>query len=149
MALFDVLFEFSDAQDIFTSTASKSATNTIDMQAADLEMGAGEPVWLNIRTSTTFAGAGTASFSLVNDVNATIDGSSVIMLSTALFAIGSAQLTVGGWALRTPLPNDFDSDRFIGVICTCSGAMTAGAIDAWLDHGSISTYGTQVSTSNI
>lgn len=149
MALFDVLFEFADAQAIYTGTGSKSATNAIDMQAADLEMGAGEPVWLNIRCSTTFAGAGTATFLLVNDTNATIDSSSVTVLSTAAFAISSAQLTAGGWILRTPLPNDFDSDRYVGVLCTCSGAMTAGSVDAWLDHGAISTYGTQVSTSNI
>jgi hypothetical protein len=153
MALFDVLFEFSDADVqtiIATGTGTLSTTNVIDMQATDLEMGAGEPVWLNIRTATQFAGAGNITFALVNDTNATIDSGSVKVLTTETMAIATdARLAPGGWILRTPLPNDFDSDQYVGVVCVSSGASSAGAVDAWLDHGSISTYKTQVSTSNI
>jgi hypothetical protein len=148
MALYDVLFEFADAQAIYTGTGDKAATNCIDMQASDLEMGAGTPIWLNIRVSTAFAGAGTATFKLVNDTNATIDGSSKIILATRAFAITEID-AAGDWVIRAPLPTDFDFEQYIGVLCTCSGAMTAGSVDAWLDHGPQSSYDTQVTTSNI
>lgn len=148
MALFDIMFEFSDAQDIFTGTATKAATNVIDMQASDLEMGAGEPIWLNIRVTTAFAGAGTATFKLVSDTDATMDASSIESLQTEPFAITSID-AAGDWVYRGPIPVDFDRNQYVGLVCTCSGNMTAGAIDAWLDHGSQSSYDTQVSTSNI
>lgn len=148
MALFDVMFEFADAQSIFSATATKAATNVIDMQAADLEMGAGEEMWLNIRVTTAFAGAGTATFSLVSDTDATMDANSIESLSTEPFAITDID-AAGDWIYRGPIPVDYDRNRYVGVVCTCSGAMTAGSVDAWLDNGSQSSYDTQVSTSNI
>jgi hypothetical protein len=161
MALYDVMFEFSDAQSIFSATATKAASNVIDMQASDLEMGAGEPIWLNIRVTTAFAGAGTATFKLVCDTDATMDSSSIEIIQTEPFAITDID-AVGDWIYRGPLPNDFDRERYVGLVCTCSGAMTAGSIDAWLDHGPQSSFDTawldhgpqssfdtQVSTSNI
>ena len=148
MAIFDALFEFADNGRMYSSSTVYAAANCIDMQISDLEMGAGEPIWLNIRVSTAFAGAGTATFALVGDTNATIDGSSVVVLSTKAFAITEID-AIGDWVYRGPLPNDFDANQYIGVICTCSGAMTAGSVDAWLDHGPQSSYDTQVTTSNI
>ena len=148
MALFDLMFEFADAARMWTGTGAYAAANVLDMQASDLEMGAGEPLWLNIRVTTAYAGAGTATFSLVSDTDATMDANSIESLSTEPFAITDID-AAGDWVFRGPIPLDYDRNQYVGVICTCSGAMTAGSCDIWLDHGSQSSYDTQVSTSNI
>ncbi len=144
MALYDVMFEFSDAQAI---TTDANSTNVIDMQAADLEMGSGTPIWLNVRVNTTFAGGTSLIVSLYAHTAA-----STIESGTQIIASGSflqAALTAGAWILRVPLPADFDTARYVGLHYDDTGAFTAGAVDAWLDHGSQSSYDTQVSTSNI
>ena len=151
MAIFDAGFEFLDDEDMFTTSGTTigATAKTLDWQAADLEMGAGEPVWLNIKVGTSlYAGAGTAEFRLLADTAAGgQDSSSQVVLSSGTRTI--AQLTAGAWVLRVPLPVDVDKERYLGVGCVCSGAMTGGSIDAWLDHGSQSSFDTQVSTSNI
>jgi hypothetical protein len=144
MALLDALFEFSDNQ---TVTSTAAATNVLDMQAADLEMGAGNPVYLNIRVGTAYSGGTSVTFALVNEVDATIDGSSVVVWQSP--AIVVANLTAGAWVKRMALPVDFDSDRYIGLYYTVVGSPSAGTINAWLDHGPQSSYDTQVSASNI
>ena len=156
MAIFDAMLEFSDEQALGTASAATAATNVIDMQASDLEMGAGEPLWFNCRvgnialaaTSGSTAGAVALQVDLVNDVNATIDGSSIVTLSKSFTEAG---LTKGAWLLRVPLPYDFDSNQYVGVLYTVTGddLGDAGTLNCWIDSGSQSSYDTQVSESNI
>jgi hypothetical protein len=153
--MFDAMFEFSDNQDISQAQGSVASTNTLDWQAADLEMGAGEPIWLNVRIGTAFAevegatnGASTLVVALCNDSVDPIDGSSTVLYQTR--ALPETALTARAWVLRMPLPVDVDSDRILGLYYTIGGATSAvGTIDAWLDHGPQSSYDTQVSASNI
>ena len=146
MALFDALFEFSDNQAI---TASAAATNVIDMQAADLEMGAGQPMYLNVRVGgTAFDSAaddGTLTVALVSDTDATIDGSSIVTIQTK--AVAEATLVAGEWVTRVSLPVNFDDNRYVGLYYTVAGSgdFTAGTIDAWIDNGPQSSFDTQVS----
>ena len=145
MAIFDAMFEFSDAQAI---TASAQSTNVIDMQAADLEMGAGNPVYLNVRVGPDdFAGGTSLAVTLYAHTAATSieSGTAVIATGTIL----QAALTAGAWILRVALPVDFDTARYVGLYYTDTGNFSAGAINAWLDHGPQSSYDTQVSPSNI
>ena len=156
MAIFDAMLEFSDEQALGTASAATAATNVIDMQASDLEMGAGEPLWFNCRvgnialaaTSGSTAGSCALQVDLVNDVNATIDGSSIVKLSKSFT---EADMTKGAWLLRVPLPYDFDSDQYVGVLYTVTGddLGDAGTLNCWIDSGSQSSYDTQVSESNI
>lgn len=151
MALFDALFEFSDNQAI---TGDIAATHNIDMQAADLEMGAGTPIYLNIRCGTTFdsgTDAATLVISLVNDSVVPIDVSSIKVLSTRALAVGDPELTAGG-TISFSLPVDFDWDRQVGIWYEVGGGenFTAGNLDAWWGNASISSsYDTQVASSNI
>jgi len=149
MALFDVMFEFSDNQPITVDTA---ATNSLDMQAADLEMGAGTPIYLNIRCGTTFDSAGdtaTLVISLVNDADNTIDVSSIKILSTRALAVGDPELTAGG-SISFSLPVDFDWDRYIGIWMEVAVQdFNAGNLDIWFGNESIGSHDTQVSNSNI
>ena len=145
MALFDAMFEFSDAQAIVADAASE---NILDWTQADLEMGAGEPLWLNVRVGPDdFAGGTSLVVKLCHDSVAPIDGSSTVIYQTP--AIVQASLTAGAWILRMPLPYNVDEGRILGLYYDDTGTFTAGALNAWLDHGPQSSYDTQVTTSNI
>lgn len=150
MALFDKLFEFSDNQTV--GDADEAATHTLDMQAADLEMGQGTPFYLNIRCGTTFdsgTDTGTLVISLVNDTVLPIDVGSEKVLSTRLLAIGDPELTAGG-SISFSLPVDFDFNQYIGIWYeNATEVMSAGKLDVWLGNSPIGSYDTQVSASNI
>lgn len=153
MAIFDAMLEFSDDQDIGANTASstEASTNVLNFTQADLEMGAGEPIWLNVRMGTEAllsSGSATLTVALCRDTDATIDSSSTVIYQTP--AIAKASLTAGAWIIRMPLPYNVDEDAYIGLLYTVGTATTsAGKVDAWLDHGPQSSYDTQVSASNI
>lgn len=148
MAIYDVLFEFSDAQDAYASNDTVVSDDVLDMQASDLEMGAGQPVWLNCRVSTAFTGGTTVQVILRADTDASKTGGTDIYSSEA-FAVDNAETAAGAWLCRVPLDVDFDKDQYIYVAYTNVGANTGGAVDTWFDHGPQSSYDTQVSASNI
>ena len=146
MALYDAMFEFSNGQAI---TSSDQADYAIDFQNSDLEMGAGNPVYLNVRVNTAFAtgDSATLAVALVYDDTGVDSGSTTVFTTPA---IAATALTAGAWVLRVPLPYNIDEERYVGLYYTVgTGTFTAGAIDAWLDHGPQSSYDTQVAESNI
>lgn len=145
MAIFDAMFEFSDDQVITDSDAA--STNILDWTIADLEMGSGEPLWLNVRVGTAFAGGTNIVFSLRHDSVAPIDASSIVIYQTP--AILTAAMTAGAWIMRMPLPANVDEGQILGLYYDVTGTMSGGTINAWIDHGSQSSYDTQVTTSNI
>ncbi len=155
MAIFDAMFEFlDDGQLIGTSTTDYNATtaNELDWTIANLEMGAGEPVWLNIKVGTTAysptTAADTVDFKLfADDTSEGHDSDSTIVLASG--ARETSTLTAGAWVLRVPLPVDVDTERYLQIGATFNEATTAGTIDAWLDHGPQSSFDTQVAPSNI
>ena len=115
-------------------------------------MGAGEPVYLNVRIGTvafdSSADDGTLTVALVTDDTA-VDGSSTVIYQTVAHL--EAAMVPGAWLLRMALPVNVDQERFIGILYTVAGSgdFTAGKIDTWIDHGPQSSYDTQVTTSNI
>lgn len=150
MAIFDAMFQLSGG--ITTSAAGQALTdssaaseNILDWTLSDLEMGAGEPVWLNVKVSETFVGGTSVVVALVQDSTAPVDGSSIVIYQTP--AITS--LTVGQWVMRMPLPYNVDEQQIMGLYYTLTGTYSAGTLSAWLDHGPQSSYDTQVTTSNI
>ena len=143
MAIFDAMLEFSDAQVL--TNASAASTNILDWTLSDLEMGAGEPVWLNVRVETAFAGGTSVVVALVQDSTAPVDGSSIVIYQTPALTT----LAAGQWVIRMPLPYYVDEQQFMGLYYTVTGTYTAGTLNAWLDHGPQSSYDVQVTTSNI
>jgi len=143
MAIFDAMFELSSTQVLTDSSAA--STNIIDWTAADLEMGAGEPIWLNVQVAATFGGGTSVTVALVQDAAAPVDGSSIVIYQTP--AITS--LTAGQWIMRMPLPYNVDEQQIMGLYYTVAGTYTKGSLHAWLDHGPQSSFDTQVTTSNI
>lgn len=154
MAIFDAMFELSDDQDIGALTASEVAasTNVVNWSASDLEMGAGEPLWLNIRMGTEALGSSGSSkltVALMRETDGTIDTDSTTVWTTPALAIGAAT-AAGAWLMRMPLPYNIDEDAYMGLLYTMSTATaTSGKVDAWIDHGPQSSHDTQVSASNI
>ena len=150
MALLDAKFELSDNQAI---TATAASEDIIDMTLADKEMGAGTPMYLNVKVGTTDfdsgADDGTLVVALVYDTVAPVDGSSLVKIQTVAFT--EATLLAGTWLLRVSLPVTFDDGRIVGLYYTVggSGDFTAGTVDAWIDNGPQSSYNTQVAESNI
>ena len=154
MAIFDAMFEFSDDQDIGALTATEVAASddVINWTQSDLEMGAGEPLWLNVRMGTEAlgsAGASTLTVALKRETDGTIDTDSTTIWTTPALAIGAAT-AAGEFLMRMPLPYNVDEDAYLGLLYTMGGATaTSGKVDAWIDHGPQSSFDTQVSASNI
>jgi hypothetical protein len=152
MAIYDALFEFlDDGQLIGTDTTDYNAATAkeLDWVDSDLEMGSGNPVYLNIRVGTTaYSGGTSVDFKLfADDTSEGHDSSSLIVLASGARTIGV--LTAGAWVLRVPLPVDVDAERYLQIGATFAGTVAAGTINAWLDHGPQSSYDTQVWPSNI
>ncbi len=150
MALFDAMFELSDDQDISQAAGTVASTDILDFTQANLEMGAGQPFWLNVKIGTepvvnTDTDA-TLAVALVYDTVAPVDSSSTVIYSTP--ALAEAALTAGSWVLRMPLPYNVDEERIVGLLYTIGGssASTTGTVDAWLDNGPRSSFDVQVST---
>ena len=157
MALFDAKFEFMDDAEITgSSTTVYKGAGTykeLDWVAAGLEMGAGEPLWLNIRVGTTAYSSGTtdtdtADFKLfADDTSEGHDSNSTQVMSSGPIAMTA--LTVGDWILRQPLPYNIDVKQYLALGATFSDNISAGTVDAWIDQGPQSSFDTQVSDSNI
>ena len=119
------------------------------MQASDLEMGAGTPIYLNVRVGTiAFTGGTSVTVELTSDTDASKTGGDKVYTSEA-FAVDNAETAIGAWLVRIPLGVDFDKNQYIYINYRCVGTVTAGKCNAWLDHGPQSSYDTQVATSNI
>lgn len=151
MAIYDVLFEFSDAQSV---AATAQSTDILDWGSGmeGLNMGAGTPIWLNVRIEAA-ASAGTSLTVTLNNADSTdIDSGTEgtnWKLCWSSGAIPQANLTAGAWIARVPLDTAVDEYRYLGVQYTASGSLTNCTANAWLDHGSQSCHNTQVATSNI
>ena len=155
MAIFDAMFELSNDQDLGANadSSTEASTNIIDFVVSDVEIGGGEPVWLNIKVGTESIvnpdSDATLTVALCKDTVAPIDSSSTVIYQTA--AIPQASLTAGETILKMPLPNRVDDDPIVGLLYTINGssATTAGTVDAWLDNGASTSFNTQVAESNI
>ncbi len=150
MAIYDAMFEFSDNQAV---TATAVADYYIDMQSSDLEMGAGTPLFVNVKVGTTAfttggGNDGTLVVSLVYEGTDPVDTSSTVIMSTV--AWDEADLTAGTTIVSFGVPADFDKERYVGLLYTTANDITGGTIDAWLSTEAIgSAYDTQVDESNI
>ena len=152
MAIFDAMFElYDDAQLIGTDATDYQGTTAreIDWVNSGLEMGTGEPVYLNIQVGTTLYSGGTSvDFQLfADDTTSGHDASSDVVLATGPRLI--ADLTAGAWVFRGALPANVDVKQYLQLGATFVGTVAGGTINAWLDHGPQSSFDTQVTTSNI
>jgi len=128
--------EFADATALGTSTGLSLLGDVLNLQDAR-DIGNGEPLYLVIQVTTavTSGGAATVSFILASDAQAAIatDGSATEHLASA--DIPKATLTAG-YTVVLPVPPEGDAyEQYVGVLSNVgTGALTAGAVNAFLTH---------------
>ena len=154
MALFDVIRELCDAQTNFgglTTSEGLVSEDIINLGDSDLNFGAGEPLYLNIRVNTAFTSGGSPAtdITLYASTNATVNASDseVYTLRTNVDLTG---YSAGDYVFRGALPVKVDEEQYIGLyVQNATAEYTAGALDAWIGHGPQSDHDTQVASSNI
>lgn len=138
MAITDLQLVFSDGQAETTQAAHDSDTK-LDMgtgfnewgTATIADYGETNKMWLHVRVSTawTTSASGTLAVALQDSA----DNSSFAAVTPALgsAATAAATLVAGYSILRVPLPHGLR--RYLKLVYTIgTGAMTAGAVDAWI-----------------
>ncbi len=151
MAMYDIIGEFSDAQTFttLTTTEGRVSTDIVNLGTSDVNWGNAE-IWLNISIAVAFLTAGTpaTTITLRSSTDETVNGSDTAVLTIA--AQDLSDLSVGDFVARVRLPVVTDPEQFLGVfVQNATAAYTAGALDMWLDHGSVSDSGAQKTLSNI
>lgn len=118
--------------DMGTSAASWYATNAIDLSLAARDVGKGRQLYLVIVVTEAFVDSSTAAattFSLVEDAETGIDGSSIIVLSTEAFT--SSVLTLGRAPIVIPIPSSI-ALRYLGLKVVITQDLTAGKVTAFV-----------------
>jgi len=111
---------------IDTKPASISPNTTVDLEGSDLYL------VIQVDTTVTSGGAGTAAFSLASDAQAAIaaDGSQSEHFRTKAFAL--AEMVAGAILACVKLPRGA-YERYLGVVQTTAvAALTGGKINAFL-----------------
>ena len=158
MAILDSLLEFADAQTVATAAGTTLLPNQIDRQGAQLDFGAGKPIYLVINVSTaivTGGSAGTLHFRLVSDDTASIHATtSSCHLETPRFVTDDdPTIPVGTQLFCSALPHCVDHvsysvagvpvttgpgaryERYLGLqFVVTTTTITAGAVNAFLTY---------------
>jgi len=143
--IMDELLEFADAVSVAAAAGTALIGDVIDLGAAGLDIGVGQPpIYLVITTDTeiiTGGVAGTVQFQLVSDAQAAIavDGTATVHFATKLFVTDDAaandpQLNAGGVIAVVALPMSGPVyERYLGILAvTATTTTTAGKINAFL-----------------
>ena len=142
--IYDVLFEFSDAQSV---TADAVASYYIDWETADLNIEVGDPVFILVTVNTAPSGGTSAQVVIYNHTTSTINSGTALLTGED---IAIASLTAGTVMFCANLPPRADNERYFGVYYNVTGTTTALKVDAQLVMGMPAPLtSTQVSTSNI
>ena len=149
--LVDALNEFANSASVIAGTGTANVGNQIDLQAANLNIGVGAPLWLAINVTSDIiagGGAGTIAFQLASDDSAAIatNGTQTIHFTSGTFVtnVGASNELDAGSKFFFALPaSGFNAlraelrpyERFLGVqVVIASQAVTAGAIDAFITN---------------
>jgi hypothetical protein len=142
----DIRLELCDGQTLVGNGTTSQSTDIIDFASSDLNIGAGTPVYLNIKIGTVVAGGTSIDFRVYSDSDTTVtDGT--LLYSTG--AIVVATLVAGYEVLRMPIDVRSDPERYFGLSIVRVGNITGGTVDAWLELGTKTDEAVQVMTSNI
>lgn len=113
-------------------TATRVSTNTIDLGAANRDIGPLEDLWLVgvVTTALTSGGASTLTVDLIDDDNAAL--SSPATIASLMPSTAKATLVAGYTMFKTRIPVGKITQRYLGLNWTVGTAdFTAGAISAF------------------
>ena len=125
---------FCDALAVDSAAGTTLEGDVIDLGAASLNPGAGQPLYLVIQVTTAFTsgGSATVAFVLASDAQAAIATNGAATEHYLTEAIPVASLVVG-YKRIIALPQGVDYERYLGVLVTTAAATTtAGSISAFL-----------------
>ena len=126
---------FLDAQNLFSDaqavTATAASTNLIDLGAATVDLGVGEPVYFICQIDTTMADTGSDS---TITVTLEIDTAAAFGSATVAQTIGTfAALAAAGTRLVALVQPEAVVEQFLRVnYTTANGNLSAGAFTAFL-----------------
>ncbi len=125
----DTGLQIDDSLDMGTSAASWYADGAVDLALAGRDVGKGRQMFLAITVTEAFvdaSAASTSTFSLVEDAETGIDGSSIIVLSTEGFLVAALTL---GTQIVIPVPPGI-ALQYLGLKVVVTQDLTAGIVSA-------------------
>jgi len=139
MAILDKKLELSDAQAI--TSANDRSEGQIDLGAANLQIGAGTPLYLNVRLNTGFtSSSNTLTIDLYTHTGTMTEATGTKILEVMKATAASSLGTAGTWIFRGIIPYEVLM-QFVALRYTISGTLAAGKIDAWISLDAQSSYG--------
>lgn len=120
----DKLLQLSSAQ---AFAATGVSTNTVDLSAANIQIGDGEPMGIGISVGVAAVGTGTYVFDFISDDLATLASPTVVATRTIL----AADLTAGSFHF-IGIPPGTPIERYIGLRATLGGTSPAVTLSAWV-----------------
>ena len=138
MAILDAKLSLSDAQAL---SATDRSEGQLDLGAANLQIGAGTPLYLNIRVNAVGTGSGTGNAWTIglytHDASMSeATGSEIVRFITT---VAGEELTAGLWIYRGSIPLEV-LQQFVALRYTETGTATA-TIDAWISLDAQSSFG--------
>jgi len=137
MAILDKKLELSDAQALTTKAAGAISTNVIDLGAANIQLGAGTPLYLNVRCNTA-AAKSSVKVSVMSHTAADVTAGTTIIEGPV---VAKASVTAGAWLLRCSVPYEV-LKQYVGLEYLVGATTeTTTKIDAWISLDAQSSYG--------
>jgi len=129
--ILDELNMFSSAQAI---TATAVSTNSVDLGAADIDLGSGENLYVHLNVDVAFTDSGSDSTVTVTLVT---DSDPALGSATAVQTLGTfAALSAIGTKIIARIQPNLTLERYVGLNYTlANGNLTTGSVSAYLAHG--------------
>lgn len=135
MSIMDLKLELSDDQAITAAAISFASTNDIDLGAADISLGAGTPLYLNIRVNEGCVSAhepatDTVQFILQSDTGHAFATPTAVYQTPAILC---TTLVAGHWVIRMPIPYEFTERQMrLKYLTSCTTGFSTGSFDSWI-----------------
>ena len=143
MAILDEKLELCDGTQInCTTTETSILGDIINLGAADLNIGAGTPLELNIMVAVRPTNVPVLTLALYTHATSAVASGSAIMTFQSI----NSSMSAGTYIFRGRLPNSIDRSKYIGLVGTQSGATDpTGYLDAWINLAAETDFGLQPS----